>query len=92
MGVEATRDDFTPTLLASDCGWIIIKEAIEAFLSEEPNAFWFKLYYAFPFLTTDDLDFVIDRQRKLEEAEEDWRLDLVRVDYKMWTKSNLVIP
>ena len=60
-----------PFIIVSELNGIIIKEAIEAFLSEEPNAFWFKLYYAFPFLTTDDLDFVIDRQRKLEEAEED---------------------
>lgn len=42
----------------------IIREAIETFLVEDADGFWFKLYSSTQYLTTDNLDFVINRDQK----------------------------
>ena len=49
----------------------VIKEAIEAFLIEEEDGFWFKLYYSNPLLTIEDLNLIIDRHEKEMQAEEE---------------------
>lgn len=51
----------------------IIREAIETFLVEDADGFWFKLYSSTQYLTTDNLDFVINRDQKeiLREALEE---------------------
>lgn len=50
---------------------MIIKEAIEAFIIEREDGFWFKLYYSIPSLTIDDLNLIIDRQNKEIQKEEE---------------------
>lgn len=49
----------------------VIKEAIEAFILEEEEGFWFKLYDSIPYLTTDDLNLIINRHKKEMQAEEE---------------------
>ena len=49
----------------------VIKEAIESFIIEEEDDFWFKLYYSIPYFTIDDLNSIINRRKKEMEAEED---------------------
>ena len=49
----------------------VIKEAIEAFLIEEEDGFWFKLYYSIPYLIIDDLNLMIDRRKKEIQAEDE---------------------
>jgi hypothetical protein len=48
----------------------VIKEAIEAFIIEEEDGFWFKLYYSIPYLTIDDLNLIIDRHKKEMQTDE----------------------
>lgn len=49
----------------------VIKKAIEAFIIEEEDGFWFKLYYSIPYLTIDDLNLIIDRNEKEMQAEKE---------------------
>lgn len=48
----------------------VLKEAIEAFIVEEEDCFWFKLYTSIPYLTIDDLNLIIDRHKIDMESEE----------------------
>jgi hypothetical protein len=49
----------------------VIKEALEALISEKEDSFWFKLYYSIPFFTIEDVNLIIDRHKKEIEAEEE---------------------
>ena len=59
-----------PFLIVQQLTPDVIREIIEAFLMEDEDGFWFKLYSSNQYLTTDDLDFVIDREKKQIEADE----------------------
>ncbi len=60
-----------PVIIVRELTAEVIKEAIEAFLSEQEDGFWFKLYYSMPLMTINDLNSVIDRHEKEMEAEEE---------------------
>ena len=60
-----------PFIIVRELTPAVIKEAIEAFLIEEEDGFWFKLYYSIPYLTIDDLNLIIDRRKKEMQAEEE---------------------
>ncbi len=63
-----------PFIIVGELTPAVIKEAIEAFIIEEEDGFWFKLYETIPYLTIDDLNLIIDRRNKEEmewEEEED---------------------
>ena len=61
-----------PFIVVRELTPAVIKEALEAFLIEREDGFWFKLYHSIPSFTMDDLNLIIDRQRKEEmEAEEE---------------------
>ena len=49
----------------------VIKEAIETFIIEEQDGFWFKLYHSIPYLIIDNLNLVIDRSKKEMQAKEE---------------------
>ena len=59
-----------PFIIVRELTSAVIKEAIEAFIIEEEDGFWFKLYYSIPYLTIDDLNLIIDRRKKEMQAEE----------------------
>lgn len=48
-----------------------MKEAIEEFLTEQDDGFWFKLYYSAPYFTIDDLNLIIDRHNKQIQTDEE---------------------
>nr|WAK84821.1 hypothetical protein [Amicula sp. isolate GU52X-4 cfCalB7] len=57
----------SPFIIVRESTPEIIKEAIEAYLTNEYfNDYWFKFYYAVPFLTENDLDLIIERQKKIQ--------------------------
>ena len=58
-----------PFIIVRELTSAVIKEAIEAFIIEEEDGFWFKLYYSIPYLTIDDLNLIINRHNKEMEAE-----------------------
>ena len=60
-----------PFIIVRELTPAVIKEAIEAFIIEEEDGFWFKLYHSIPFLTIDDLNLIIDRREKEMQAEEE---------------------
>lgn len=60
-----------PFIIVRELTSAVIKEAIEAFIIEEEDGFWFKLYYSIPYLTIDDLNLIINRHKKEMQAEED---------------------
>lgn len=60
-----------PFIIVQELTSAVIKEAIEAFIVEEEDGFWFKLYYSIPYLTIDDLNLVINRHKKEMQAEEE---------------------
>ena len=60
-----------PFIIVKELTLAVIKEAIEAFIIEEEDGFWFKLYYSIPYLTIDDLNLIIDRRKKEMQAEEE---------------------
>ena len=60
-----------PFIIVRELTSAVIKEAIEAFIIEEEDGFWFKLYYSIPYLTIDDLNLIIDRRKKEMQAEEE---------------------
>ena len=60
-----------PFIIVQELTSAVIKEAIEAFIIEEEDGFWFKLYYSIPYLTIDDLNLIIDRRKKEMQAEEE---------------------
>ena len=60
-----------PFIIVRELTSAVIKEAIEAFISEEEEGFWFKLYYSIPYLTIDDLNLIIDRHEKEMQVEEE---------------------
>jgi len=60
-----------PFIIVRELTSAVIKEAIEAFIIEEEEGFWFKLYYSIPYLTIDDLNLIIDRRKKEMQAEEE---------------------
>ena len=60
-----------PFIMVWELTSAIIKEAIEAFIIEEEDGFWFKLYYSIPYLTIDDLNLIIDRHKKEMQVEEE---------------------
>ena len=62
-----------PFIIVRELTPVVIQEAIEAFIIEREDGFWFKLYYSIPFLTIDDLNLIIDRHKKeiQDESEED---------------------
>ena len=56
-----------PAIIVSELTETVIKEAIQAFINELDDGFWFKLYSSTLYFTTDDLDLIIDRHNKEEE-------------------------
>ena len=60
-----------PFIIVRELTSAVIKEAIEAFIVEEEDGFWFKLYYSIPYLTIDDLNLIINRHKKEMQAEEE---------------------
>lgn len=60
-----------PFIIIRELTLAVIKEAIEAFIIEEEDGFWFKLYYSIPYLTMDDLNLIINRHKKEMQAEEE---------------------
>lgn len=60
-----------PFIIVRELTSAVIKEAIEAFIIEEEDGFWFKLYYSIPYLTIDDLNLIIDRRKKEMQAEKE---------------------
>ena len=60
-----------PFIIVQELTSTVIKEAIEAFIIEEEDGFWFKLYYSIPYLTIDDLNLIINRHKKEMQAEEE---------------------
>ena len=60
-----------PFIIVRELTSAVIKEAIEAFIIEEEDGFWFKLYYSIPYLTIDDLNLIINRHTKEMQAEEE---------------------
>ena len=60
-----------PFLIVRELTPAVIKEAIEAFLIEEEDGFWFKLYDSIPSFTIDDLNLILDRRKKEMQAEEE---------------------
>ena len=60
-----------PFIIVRELTSTVIKEAIEAFIIEEEDGFWFKLYYSIPYLTIDDLNLIINRHKKEMQAEEE---------------------
>jgi hypothetical protein len=59
-----------PFIIVRELTSAVIKEAIEAFIIEEEDGFWFKLYYSIPYLTIDDLNLIIDRHKKEMQTDE----------------------
>ena len=68
---ENFLDPSYPFIIVRELTPEVIKEAIEAFIIERKDGFWFKLYYSMPYFTIDDLNLIIDRHEKEMEAEED---------------------
>ena len=64
-------EPFYPFIIVRELTSAVIKEAIEAFIVERQDNFWFKLYYSIPYLTIDDLNLIIDRHKKEMQAEEE---------------------
>ena len=64
-------EPFYPFIIVRELTSAVIKEAIEAFIVERQDSFWFKLYYSIPYLTIDDLNLIIDRHKKEMQAEEE---------------------
>ena len=60
-----------PLIIVRELTPSVIKEALEAFLMEEEDGFWFKLYYSVPHLTIEDLDLIIDRKKKEIQVEKE---------------------
>jgi len=60
-----------PFIIVRELTPAVIKEAIEAFIIEREDGFWFKLYYSIPYLTIDDLNLIINRHKKEMQAEEE---------------------
>ena len=60
-----------PFIIVRELTSAVIKEAIEAFIIEAEDGFWFKLYYSMPYLTIDDLNLIIDRHEKEMQAKEE---------------------
>lgn len=60
-----------PFIIVRELTLAVIKEAIEAFIIEEEDEFWFKLYYSIPYLTIDDLNLIINRHKKEMQVEEE---------------------
>ena len=60
-----------PFIIVQELTPAVIKEALEAFLIEEEDGFWFKLYDSIPSFTIDELNLIIDRQKKEMQAEEE---------------------
>ena len=62
-----------PFIIVRELTPAVIKEALEAFIIQKEDGFWFKLYYSIPSFTIDDLNLIIDRQKKRlkDEEEED---------------------
>lgn len=56
-----------PCIIVRELTIEMIKETIEAYLKEEDNRFWLKFYHASPFLTINDLRYLIDRNLKESE-------------------------
>ena len=64
-------EPFYPFIIVRELTSAVIKEAIEAFIIEEEDGFWFKLYDSIPSFTIDDLNLIIDRRKKEMQAEEE---------------------
>ena len=60
-----------PFIIVRELTPAVIKEALEAFIIQEEDGFWFKLYYSIPSFTIDDLNLIIDRYKKEMQAEEE---------------------
>ena len=60
-----------PFIIVRELTSAVIKEAIEAFIVERQDSFWFKLYSSIPYLTIDDLNLILDRHKKKMQAEEE---------------------
>lgn len=60
-----------PFIIVRELTPAVIKEAIEAFIIEEEDGFWFKLYNLIPSFTIDDLNLILDRRKKEMQAEEE---------------------
>ena len=60
-----------PFIIVRELTSAVIKEAIEAFIIEKEDGFWFKLYDSIPSFTIDDLNLIIDRRKKEMQAEEE---------------------
>ena len=60
-----------PFIIVRELTPAVIKKAIEAFIIEEEEGFWFKLYDSIPSFTIDDLNLIIDRRKKERQTEEE---------------------
>ena len=60
-----------PSIVVKELTPLVMKEALESFFAQEENGFWFKLYYSTPYLTINDLDFIINRHYKEIETDEE---------------------
>ena len=59
-----------PFIIVRELTPAVIKEALEAFIIEREDGFWFKLYDSIPSFTIDDLNLIIDRHKKEMQAED----------------------
>ena len=59
-----------PFIIVRELTPAVIKEALEAFIIQKEDGFWFKLYYSIPSFTIDDLNLIIDCHKKEMQAEE----------------------
>lgn len=69
-----------PFIIVRELTSAVIKDAIEAFIIEEEDGFWFKLYYSIPYLIIDDLNLIIDRYKKEMKAE---KIDLMLAEIRL---------
>ena len=63
-------EPFYPFIIVRELTPAVIKEALEAFLTEDEDGFWFKLYDSIPSFTIDDLNLILDRRKKEMQAED----------------------
>jgi hypothetical protein len=64
-------DPSYPFIIVQELTETVIKEALEAFINEDENSFWFKLYHSIPLLSNDDLNLIRERHNKELQAEDE---------------------
>ena len=63
-----------PYIIVSKLTDDIIKTAIQAYIDEEDNVYWLKLYYLIPKLDMEEIDEILNRKEK-EELELEAKID-----------------